>query len=80
MAVAYEVTLKWHPKPHTTLSVQSADFDNLDDAENAAGWAARKLGYTQPKWWEYWRWKEGRDMPTIVARAKEPPPSSDRKE
>jgi len=74
MAVVYEVTICWHPKPHTTVSVQSATFDTLEEAETAAAWGASKLGYETPKWWQYWRWREGRETPRLVARARTNPP------
>lgn len=54
----YGRQIVWYPKPGETSSVFVDDYKTPREAHDAAWCAAIKLGYTAPKWWEYWRWSE----------------------
>lgn len=54
----YHGALVWHPGIGLTYSVQSGPFLTRREADEMTVRQALQLGYTAPKWWEFWRWGE----------------------
>lgn len=50
-------TVTWHPQPGGTQRVTAAG-DTVEEALSKAWRAAIGVGYSRPKWWQYWRWSE----------------------
>ena len=62
MRETYSVTITWHPKPGETASVSSGHEETEAKAFEAALGMAERLGYTPPRWWQWWRYGENRDF------------------
>src|SRR5678815_2329600 len=50
----------WTELSGTTTRVSSGWCDAEDDARQAAKSMAVKMGWTPPKWWQFWRWNDTR--------------------
>jgi hypothetical protein len=56
--VIHRKTVTWHPTSSDTISVTSPKSPTANEAIVAAWEAAYDMGYSRPKWWEWWRWNE----------------------
>lgn len=51
----YGWTVKWTHRNGNSSEVEVRDHDSLEDAFRAAMKSAKFFGWTEPRWWEWWR-------------------------
>jgi hypothetical protein len=56
----YAQTIEWTNRKGEFCSVTVYDHATPGAARHAAINAARELGWTPPRWWQWWRWKDTR--------------------
>lgn len=56
--VAYAPALIWYPALGERSCVSAKYFTDRAEGEKVVREAALRLGWTKPKWWQFWRWKE----------------------
>jgi hypothetical protein len=52
--------MSWRDRDGSIHTIHSDMFRTAYGAKFSALRMAVKLGYTRPKWWQYWRWNEQR--------------------
>lgn len=55
----YGQKIVWHEFPNCRLMVHVSGT-NMDHVRAEAIRAAKKMGWTPPKWWQFWRWSDTR--------------------
>ena len=58
----------WHPEPGETCRVHHAYFASPEEAKVALARTLALMGYSRPRWWQYWRWNERRLSSNILDR------------
>lgn len=56
----------WSPSPGHRLAFESKYYPSLEESEEAAINALRSMGYTPPRWWQWWRWGENKPSERIL--------------
>lgn len=56
--VAYSFGHTWSKRPGERTSVSGGPYATADEADEAKRRALKQIGYTRPRWWQYWRWGE----------------------
>jgi hypothetical protein len=70
--VLYGQVVKWG---HDSVSVQGSV--SPDEAKLSAILAAERMGWTNPRWWEFWRWDDTFFRPSELTRLKAPTANSE---
>lgn len=60
----YSYTIKWTLWSGESQTVSERWFDTLEEMEAARRETAKRIGWTPPKWWQYWRWL---DSPRVIS-------------
>ena len=68
-----KVCVKWKPSRYGQTSVETRWIapSDLPEAYKELGRAIAIAGYTEPQWWQYWRWGEHRPRPEIIKAYRE---------
>lgn len=55
---AYSYSFEWYPTPGGRTAVHGKWFTSKEEADASRNRALKQLGYTKPRWWQWWRWNE----------------------
>jgi len=71
--VRYGYTLRWTARDGTR-TVRTSEAETPELAVAAAVYVARAAGWTPPRWWQFWRWRDSRppEVPPLSAPAGRP--------
>jgi hypothetical protein len=58
--ISYGQTIRWTDFDGTISRITNSGYDSADEARHEAIERARELGWTPPKWWQFWRWDDTR--------------------
>jgi hypothetical protein len=62
MAISYGRTIEWNYQSHyvsiPTNTVTVSDCNTLEEATREVILFALNSGWTPPRWWQFWRWRE----------------------
>jgi hypothetical protein len=64
----YSYGLSWHRQPGDTTSVSLGPYSDQEQGEQEFAQALTTMGYSKPKWWQYWRWGENRPSDRVLER------------
>ena len=56
--ITYGQVVSWSPSLGIRLSVSVIGFETREDARREAIKQAKELGWTPPRWWQWWRRSE----------------------
>lgn len=56
--ISYGFWIWWKPVPDQTSEVRVSNCSTLAEARELAMQSATRMGYSTPRWWQYWRWNE----------------------
>ncbi|MBG6177156.1 hypothetical protein IWQ55_004792 [Labrenzia sp. EL_208] len=55
---AYVQGHSWRPDRWRESSTRTDPFGTAEEADRALKSQLIKMGYSRPRWWQYWRWGE----------------------
>ena len=55
-----EGSFEWSPTPTKSIKVVQRGHADVSECMAAIRAAAFQMGYTPPRWWQWWRWTETR--------------------
>lgn len=58
--VLYSFYHRWSPMPGEHSSVSGGYFLSREASDFARNSALANMGYSNPRWWQWWRWGERR--------------------
>jgi hypothetical protein len=56
--ITYGQVIRWTRSDGAVLSVIVGDYGSHEEALRTAIDDAKSMGWTPPKWWQWWRWDE----------------------
>jgi len=56
--IHYSQHIVWHDLDGMRHVASAQNFTSRAEARSAAFMLAKELGWTEPKWWQVWRWKD----------------------
>jgi len=65
--ISYFYGKEWHSSPDCHSSFQIGPFSSKDEGEAEFARVLVRMGYSEPRWWQYWRWGEHRLSPSVAA-------------
>ena len=54
--IRFGSTVMWTDRSGACTVVTVSDCETLDEARRSAMHSAKSLGWTPPRWWQWWRW------------------------
>lgn len=58
MSFGYQVV--WNRNPGERAVYEESGFETRDEMYAARDELLREIGWTPPRWWQYWRWDDTR--------------------
>ncbi|MFE1601308.1 hypothetical protein [Methylobacterium sp. ID0610] len=59
-AATHGATIRWSSRGHGTAQVTTGGYATREEATAAAVRIAMEKGWTPPRWWQFWRWRDRR--------------------
>jgi len=67
--LVYAAKVQWTHFNGTKQCVGVSNYDNLHEALDDALLSAIVMGWTMPRWWQWWRWQDTRVTWDMIAKA-----------
>jgi hypothetical protein len=56
--IVYSFTIRWYEFNGTMTAIRAESTLSMGDAISKSFADAKECGWTPPRWWQWWRWKE----------------------
>lgn len=66
-ATLYHFGLLWRDSPDSETSTSMGPYLDKEQGEREFAQTLVNLGYTKPRWWQYWRWSENGPSKNVLA-------------